>query len=84
MGAQLAVRVPGLGMGRGFGVWGFLPALEARPRKFFRAASQAPLCALGIFNIPGGRGRGARCRTGYPAPDGLPQAVAGWTGWDLV
>lgn len=71
-------------MGRGFGVWGFLPALEAQPRKFFRAASQAPLCALGIFNIPGGCGRGARCRTGCPVPDGLPSSPRlcrdGWDG----
>ncbi|XP_050839035.1 PDZ and LIM domain protein 2 isoform X2 [Serinus canaria] len=73
------------GAGHGEGVWGFLPALEAQPRKFFRAASQAPLCALGIFNIPGGCGRGARCRPGCPAPDGLPSSPRLWRdGWDGI
>ncbi|XP_041280725.1 PDZ and LIM domain protein 2 isoform X1 [Onychostruthus taczanowskii] len=73
------------GHGEGVWVWGLLPALEAQPRKFFRAASQAPLCALGIFNIPGGCGRGARCRTGCPVPDGLPSSPRLWRdGWDGI
>lgn len=89
--AQPGVGVPGVadlaaqrcgprpGLGRGFGVSS--RRCEAQPRKFFRAASQAPLCALGIFKMPfPAVADGVPGSRGYPAAL-PPPAGCGGAGW---
>ncbi|XP_065507788.1 PDZ and LIM domain protein 2 isoform X2 [Caloenas nicobarica] len=61
-------------MGRGFGVSS--RHCEAQPRKFFRAASQAPLCAFGIFKMPS-----SAVADGVPGSRGHPEAVPVGRGW---